>query len=286
MYDRPNSRLSWRWWLVGIAVAVAALLLLSTGAATPARDVTNRLTLPVQRLLRGVGGQLETVTGSATDLVTLRSRNEELEGLVAELTVETVRLREVEAENTRLRSLLNFTQANPSFDYKGSQVLARVVADEPNGLMKSIVIDLGSKHGVMEGMPVVTERGLVGRITEVYNTGSRVLLLTDSNSNVNAILQNTRQRGIVRGRAGQLPIMDYLPQDEPVIVADIVVTSGEGGNFPAGIPIGQVVEVERNDVEMFQRAVVQTTVDFDALETVLVVTNFVPIQNLENLPER
>jgi rod shape-determining protein MreC len=135
-------------------------------------------------------------------------------------------------------------------------------------------------------MPVVTERGLVGRITDVYSSGSRVLLITDSNSSVNAILQNSRLRGIVSGRAGQSPVMDYLPQDKPVSVGDIVVTSGEGGNFPAGIPVGQVVEVERNDVEMFQRAIVRTTVDFSTLEDVLVVTNFMPILDLDNLPER
>ena len=67
--------------------------------------------------------------------------------------------------------------------------------------------------------------------------------------------------------------------------ARLVVTSGEGGSFPKGIPVGQVVEVQQNDVEMFQRAIVRTTVDFDTLETVLVITSFTPVENLENLPE-
>jgi rod shape-determining protein MreC len=184
-------------------------------------------------------------------------------------------LKEIEAENVRLRSLLQFRDANPSFTYKGGQVVGRIVANEPTSIVKSILIDIGSSNGIEPGMPVVTERGLVGRVTDVYRNAARVLLITDSSSNVNTMLQNTRLRGILRGRAGQLPIMDYLPQDQQILVGDIVVTSGEGGSFPVGIPVGQVVEVEQNDVEMFQRAAVRTTVDFDTLETVLVVTNFV-----------
>ena len=156
-----------------------------------------------------------------------------------------------------------------------------MVASEPSSIIQSILIDIGKANGIEPGMPVVTERGLVGRVTDVYSNASRVLLITDSSSNVNTLLQNTRLRGILRGRAGQQPIMDYLPQDNKVLVGDIVVTSGEGGNFPAGIPVGQVVEVEQNDVEMFQRAVVRTTVDFDTLETVLVVTNFVSLSDAD-----
>ena len=272
--------------MAGIIIAILAIALLNTGFMGPARDLMNRVTLPVQRVLRQAGDAVQGVTGSVSDLSTLRERNAELEQAVAQLTVENARLNEVEAENARLRGLLNFAQTNPSYDYKGGQVVGRVVANEPSSAVQSIVIDLGSKNGVLPGMPVVTERGLVGRITDVYSSGSRVLLITDSNSSVNAILQNSRLRGIVSGRAGQSPVMDYLPQDKPVSVGDIVVTSGEGGNFPSGIPVGQVVEVERNDVEMFQRAIVRTTVDFSTLEDVLVVTNFVPILDLENLPER
>jgi rod shape-determining protein MreC len=251
------------------------VILINAQSIDAPRDVAARLTLPVQRLLRQAGNELRGATGAAGDAATLRARNVELEQIVAQLTVENLRLKEIEAENVRLRSLLQFRDVNPSFTYKGGQVVGRIVANEPTSIVKSILIDIGSNNGIEPGMPVVTERGLVGRVTDVYRNAARVLLITDSSSNVNTMLQNTRLRGILRGQAGQLPIMDYLPQDQPILVGDIVVTSGEGGSFPIGIPVGQVVEVEQNDVEMFQRAAVRTTVDFDTLETVLVVTNFV-----------
>jgi rod shape-determining protein MreC len=275
MLERPRTRRRIRWWPVVIVLLAAMVILINAQSIDAPRDVAARLTLPVQRLLRQAGNELRGATGAAGDAATLRARNVELEQIVAQLTVENLRLKEIEAENVRLRSLLQFRDVNPSFTYKGGQVVGRIVANEPTSIVKSILIDIGSNNGIEPGMPVVTERGLVGRVTDVYRNAARVLLITDSSSNVNTMLQNTRLRGILRGQAGQLPIMDYLPQDQPILVGDIVVTSGEGGSFPIGIPVGQVVEVEQNDVEMFQRAAVRTTVDFDTLETVLVVTNFV-----------
>ena len=285
MFNRP-ARQRFRWWPLALVLVIAAVILVNTQFSDAPRDVASRITLPLQRMLSGAGAGLREISGSFGDLATLRSRNGELEKSVAQLTVENLSLKEVEAENARLRKLLGFAQTNPSFDYKGGQIVGRVVGSEPNSIIQSIVIDLGKANGIEPGMPVVTERGLVGRITDVYNNTSRVLLITDSNSSVNTLLQNSRLRGILHGRAGQQAIMDYLPQDNKVLVGDIVVTSGESGNFPAGVPVGQVVEVEQNDVEMFQRAVVRTTVDFDTLETVLVVTNFKPLQDTIDLPDK
>ncbi len=276
MLDRPRTRRRIRWWPIVIVLLAAAVVLFNTRSIDAPRDIAALVTLPIQRLLRQAGNELRSATGVVGDAAALRDRNSELEQLVAQLTVENLRLKEVEAENVRLRSLLQFRDVNPSFTYKGGQVVGRIVASEPTSIAQSILIDIGSNNGIEPGMPVVTERGLVGRVTDVYSNAARVLLIIDSSSNVNTMLQNTRLRGVLRGRAGQLPIMDYLPQDQSILVGDIVVTSGEGGNFPVGIPVGQVVEVEQNDVEMFQRAVVRTTVDFSTLETVLVVTNFVP----------
>jgi rod shape-determining protein MreC len=285
MLQRPRGRRRIRWWPIVIVLLAAAVVLINTRPIDAPRDIVTRLTLPLQQLLREAGNELRSATGAVGDTTTLRERNEQLEQTIAQLTVENLRLKEVEAENVRLRSLLQFRDVNPSYTYKGGQVVGRIVANEPSNIVHSILIDIGSNNGIEPGMPVVTERGLVGRVTEVYRNAARVLLITDSSSNVNAMLQNTRLRGILRGRTNQSPILDYLPQDQSILVGDIVVTSGEGGRFPTGIPVGQVIEVEQNDVEMFQQAIVRTTVDFDTLETVLVVTNFVSPSEQLGAPE-
>ena len=117
-------------------------------------------------------------------------------------------------------------------------------------------------------MPVVDEQGLVGRINSVTATTSKVLLITDSSSTVNAILQASRLTGIINGAPGSHPVMGFIPQGTEVGVGEVVLTSGMGGSFPKGIPIGQVVDVRQRDVNVFQEAVVRPTVNFGRLEFV------------------
>ena len=132
-------------------------------------------------------------------------------------------------------------------------------------------------------MPVVTDQGLVGRISEVTDTTSKVLLITDASSSVNALLQSSRLNGVVRGSPGGGLVMDYIPQGGLFSTGEIILTSGLGGNFPKGIPLGQVTEIRQRDIDVFQQAVVQPTGDFGSLELVMVVTNFDPLENLPDL---
>jgi rod shape-determining protein MreC len=132
-------------------------------------------------------------------------------------------------------------------------------------------------------MPVVTERGLVGRVETVYPTLSKVRLIIDTSSAVSALVQRTRATGVVKGQPGGELVLDYLPQGQDVVaVGDVVLTSGAGGGFPRQLVIGQVIEIRQKDYEMFQQAVLRPTVDFDRLEVVLIITNFVPL-SLEGL---
>ena len=202
------------------------------------------------------------------------------------LTIENVQLKEVEAENQRLRRLLEFAKVNPGYDYRGGEVIARVIGRDPSVYLDFIMIDLGEKHGVTPGMPVVTERGLVGRITALHDTTSEVLLITDVNSAVTALIQTSRATGVVRGLAGGGLLLDQIPQDVEVHEGEIVITAGLGGNFPKNLVIGQISKVYQQDYEMFQQARVRPTVDFRNLEQVLVITNFVSFADLQNLPEK
>jgi rod shape-determining protein MreC len=194
------------------------------------------------------------------------------------LTIDNLRLKEVEAENARLRELLRFAQINPLSDYRGGQVIARVISRGPSNYLSSLTIDLGSEHGIKAGMPVVTERGLVGRVYKVGPTSSIILPLTDPSSGVPAMVKRSSSRavGVVNGNAGMQPVLEFIAQDADVSLGDEIITSGLGGNFPKGITIGQVLEVNKQDFDMYQEAVIRPTVNFDQLEFVLVITNFQP----------
>jgi rod shape-determining protein MreC len=261
-----------------VVLALAGFVLHRTGLLSPVQGVLVGLTTPFQKAASLVTTQFGGLAQTARDLRGLRQRNEELEAENARLLLENVRLREVEGEAVILRDLLTFAKANPSFDIQGAHVVGRVISQEPSNLKSYLTLDVGREENVDRNMPVVTDRGLVGRISEVGNGWSRVLLITDVSSSVNSLTQSTRAAGLIQGQVDGSLVMRAIPQADTVSVGDTVFTSGLGGNFPRQILIGQITEVERRDSDLYQVATVQPTVDFGRLEAVLVVTDFEPVE--------
>jgi rod shape-determining protein MreC len=264
-----------------VLLALVGFALHRAGLWVPVENVLTRVTTPLQEGASLAVFRLRELGRTARDLQDLRERNRELESENARLLLENVRYRELEGEAALLRDLLNVPQAYPSFDLQGAHVLGRVISQDPSNLQRYVTLDVGQEQGIARNMPVVTDRGLVGRISEVGHGWSKVLLLIDGSSLVNALAQSTRASGLVQGRADGSLIMRDISQADTVSVGDTVFTSGLGGNFPRQILIGQITEVERRDYDLYQTAAVQPTVDFDHLEMVLVITDFIPIEEME-----
>ncbi|OIO90402.1 MAG: rod shape-determining protein MreC [Anaerolineae bacterium CG2_30_64_16] len=267
------------------AVCIVLLVLSSSGRLAPVEGVFTTVARPFLVAFNGLGRQINNVFTTARDLATLRSRNQQLQAQADTLIIDNLRLKEVGSENERLRELLRFRQLNPTYDFRGGQVIARVISGGTSNYLATIAIDLGAEHGIEPGMPVVTERGLVGRIYKVGPSTSTVLLITDPSSGVQALVKRNRAVGVVTGQAGAQPVMDFVPQDADISVGDEIITSGLGGNFPKNLVIGQVVSVHQRDYEMFQQATIRPTVNFDRLEFVLVITNFQPLPGQPAEPE-
>ncbi|MDY7041753.1 MAG: rod shape-determining protein MreC, partial [Chloroflexota bacterium] len=231
--------------LVLIALAIVGMVLNETGQLESLKGLALSLTTPLQVRLATLTSSLSDLTQAARDLRELRQRNEVLEAENARLIIENVRLEEKRAENEQLRALLNFTQVNPDYDYKGAEVRARVIGRDPNNFQRYLIINVGAEQGIARRMPVVTDRGLVGRISEVGPNWCKVLLITDPSSSVSALIQTTRATGSVHGQIDGNLLMDLIPQKDAVHKGDIVLTSGMGSNFPKGLVIGQVVEVHQ-----------------------------------------
>ena len=265
-----------RWLTIGL---VGALLLLAValgqmGYLQPVRNTTRALLVPFQAGLTTVGADLSDLILSARDLRNLRQRNAVLQAEANRLSVENARLIEVERENERLRQLLNFTRSNPWYDYKAAAVVGRKIGEDTSNLLFSIFVDVGARDGVATGMPIITDRGLVGRVVAVGPNVAEVLLLIDPASAVNARVQNSRVTGIVRGNIDGGLVMERIPQGETISPGDIVLTSGLGGNFPDKLVIGQITEVSQRDSDLFQSARIRPTVDFGKLEEVMVIITF------------
>jgi rod shape-determining protein MreC len=261
-----------------LSLTIVGLVLHETSNTQAVENMVLRPVTPVQDQLSTLANDFSDLVRTFRDVQELRRRNEELQSLADSLMIENVRLKELESENETLRQLLQFTQANPTYGYRAAEVVGHVIGQDPSNLLRYIIIDVGAGDGVTKGMPVVTDRGLVGRIVEVSPRSSKVLLITDVSSSVNAIIQSSRATGIVEGKADGGLVMKYIPQTVTVNVGDIILTSGLGATFPKRLAIGQVTAVHRLDIEMFQQAEIKPTVDFERLEIVLVITNFEPIE--------
>jgi len=261
---------------------ILALLLLGfvvdrLGYLGPVRSFVQTAVAPLQGALSLVSEDVASQFEAAADIRALRARNAELETLSNSLMVENVRLREVERENELLRQMLNYTRNNPQFTYETTAVKGRSIGFDPTNLLYYVYVDVGARNGIAKDMPVVTDRGLVGRVTAVGANSAQVLMLIDPASSVNAIIQNSRVTGVVRGNIDGTITMERIPPNEEVSPGDIVLTSGLGGNFPDKLVIGQVTEVLQRDQDMFQVARIRPTVDFGKLEVMLVITAFEPI---------
>jgi rod shape-determining protein MreC len=268
-----------------VILVLAALLLMAlqlTGRLEALQGAVAMVTTPGQISVSNFTDRIVEVSSAVREFGRLQQRASELERINESLLVENLRLQEVERENQRLRDLLAFAETRPSIEFRGGQILARPIGFGSNNFLNFVMLDLGRRHGIAVGMPVVNDQGLIGRVSEVNESTSRVLLITDPSSTVNAILQSSRLKGVIKGRPGSHPVMGFIPQGSEVAVGEIVITSGMGGNFPKGILIGQVVEVRQRDFDVFQEAVIRPTVDFGRLEVVMVITNFDP---LEVIPE-
>jgi rod shape-determining protein MreC len=148
-----------------------------------------------------------------------------------------------------------------------------------------VVINRGSNDDIRRGMPVVTNQGLIGRVDAVIADAARVQLITDPASSINVYLQNAGTDAILVGSVTGDVSLDMISQDASVEPGDLILTSGLGGGYPPDLIIGQVLSVRSLDVELFQQAAVQPTVDFSRLEIVLVITNFRPVDISPLVPE-
>ncbi|MCC7017039.1 MAG: rod shape-determining protein MreC, partial [Rhodospirillales bacterium] len=177
------------------------------------------------------------------ELVRVHEENAVLRAEVEKLRQWESAARHLEAENESLKTLLKW--APPP---EATFVTARVIADTGGTFVHSMIVGAGTRDGVKKGLVVMTGDGLAGRIAAVGNHSSRLLLLTDLNSRIPAIVERTRTRAILAGDNTDRPRLIYLSDGGAVAVGDRIVTSGHGGVFPPGLPIGVVTSVAEGGV--------------------------------------
>ncbi len=272
--NEAQKRIRW----VTLAVLAALALLLTvldrTGNLDTAFNVIRNPMSSIMGWTSARSDDLADVIEGPRDLETARDEISSLQNQIDTLERENEELREIEGEYQLLLDLFNRARQAP--DYQ--RLTASVIGQDSSQSVRSIIIDKGSADGVRVGMPVESARGLVGQVFRTTQNSSQVVLISDSSSAIPARLGSSRATGILRGGGigGSLTI-DWIDLKHQIDVGEVVLTSGLGGRFPQDLVIGRIIDVDRREAELFQKAVVQSAVDFDALEVLFVITDFEPV---------
>ena len=262
-----------RWITLAILVGSAILLTVldSTGALS---GVMGFVRDPLTYISSWTSARTDSVADIVAGPRNLETALQEIDRLRTEndtLRKENEQLLEDAGEAQILRQMFDRAAETPEY----RRITADVIGQDTNPAIQSILINKGYDDGVRVGMPIEAARGLVGQVYRVTNNAAQEALLTETASAIPVRLGSTRATGMLRGAGrGALPTIDWIDLQYDVQVGELVTTSGLGGKFPENLVIGRVVNVERNEAELFQQATVQPAVDFNAIEIVFVVTEF------------
>lgn len=228
------------------------------------RDVLS----PFQWSFSRIGGFFQHQVAEVNRWRGLKERNLELEERISQLEAEVFALRNHRRENEWLREALDFRDEG---EYE--LLVAEVIGRSPSQWESTIVVNKGQAHGVVSGMAVVTNAGIVGTVINSSNYTSTVLLIVDAQSATGGLVQATGDLVLVEGgQMGQTTLAAKpLSRDTKVEVGDVIVTSGLSRIYPKNLPIGEVVAVESRQYDLSFSAVVDPFVDFTRLEYVLIV---------------
>jgi rod shape-determining protein MreC len=250
-----------------VIIIIIALIIPKKYFWNPVKGAFSVVTTPVQKVLYGGSHSVFDFFSTVGHISQLAKENNQLKDEVNKSLTDEAKLQDLENENSILRDQLNFQKQN---NFK--LVTGNIIAHDPTNIQNSLTIDVGSNQGVKVDMPVISSGMLVGKISEVRLTSSQVLLITNPNSIINAMISESQENGLVQGQLGNGLMMNSIPQNTKINVGDLVVTSGLGGTFPKGLVIGQVSEIVSKQGEIFQSANLQSNLDINKLQILFVIT--------------
>lgn len=258
-----------------MGAGILLLALSGIGLLRPVEDASYKLVSPLEAGLRSLAQPVADVVTKYGDTQALTRENEALRAENERLNADIARLREEATRNDELQRLLDTKNALADQQFLAASVVAR----DPSNLRQLISINRGRSDGIKVGMPVVTEGStLVGTITRVDDDHSWVTLVTDVDSAVSSVLSESRAEGVVVGGYDRKLSMQFVEQNASVKEGDTVVTSGLGGTYPKDLVIGRVTGVSGSRQELFRHVTVEPLASLSNLETVLIMTSFVPQQ--------
>lgn len=255
-----------------VSVLLVSLLLLSLGTRGGGTghpgDLVAAIFTPLEAAFAQIHRSALGVWSAYLDWKNVRLENQALRAEVERLRVQSLRVDDTQQENLRLRRLLALRERLPL-----STLAGEVIAKEWGGWVRSVTVNRGRRDGITRLTPAIVPEGLLGRVVEVRAQAAVIQLLNDPSSAVAVMAQRTRTAGVAEGGPGGALRLKFMARDGGgVQVGDLIVTSGLGGVFPKGLPVGWVTAVEDKGSALFHYALLAPVADFARVEEVLLLT--------------
>ena len=233
--------------------------------------VANNLVMPIQNGMTYIKNKISGNSTFFQDISNLKAENEQLKEENSSLEKQLRELENIKSENETLKEYLDLTEKYG--EYK--TIPAYIINKDISNYAKTIVINIGSNDGVEENMTVIGDEGLVGHVISVTESTAKVQTIIDTSSAVSASMSTTTEAIVCKGTLEEKSALKamYIPTESNIIQGDSIETSGLGGIYPKGIHVGTVKKVVTSQNIIDRYAIIETAVDFDKLDSVLVITN-------------
>jgi rod shape-determining protein MreC len=252
-----------------LLLLVAVFLVFNlTGFSKSIKNFFYVFSSPIQKTFWNAGIGFSDFFGSIFEGSILKEENTSLHLKIQELVGEIAALKELKKENEDLRGALDIGLAK-EFQLMFCNIISKDISQD------SILVNKGSKDGISKGLPVITPQKIIlGRIGEVYDNFSEVILIYSEKSFFDAKISDKEISGVVKGKGNSGAYVDLIPKEKEILSGDVVITSSLGGNFPKGLLVGTIKEVKKSDVEAFQTADIEIAFNVKNLDGLFIVTDF------------
>ena len=262
--------------LLGIIITIVVLILIVIFSNKEANtsffeNFANKLVMPIQNGLTYVKNKVSGNSSFFTDISNLKTENKELQEKNSKLEQSLRELENIKTENETLKEYLGLTEKYG--EYKTIPVY--VINKEINNYSKTLIINIGKQDGIEENMTVIADEGLVGHVISVTDNTAKIRTIVDTSSSISCLMSSSKDSIVCKGTLDsntEIKAM-YIPTDANLVQGDSVDTSGLGGIYPKGIHVGIIKKIVTTKNMTDRYALVETAVDFNKLNTVLVVKN-------------
>lgn len=262
--------------IIGIIITIIILILIvlfSNGEENTnfLENIATNLVMPIQNGLTYLKNKIGGNSTFFTDINNLKEENKQLKEQNSKLEQALRELENIKTQNETLKEYMKLTEKYG--EYK--TIPGYIINKDISNYSKTVVINLGKNDGIEENMTVIGDEGLVGHIISVTDSTAKVQTIIDTASAVSCSMSTTKDSIVCKGTLDESSVLKamYIPTDANIIQGDSIETSGLGGIYPKGIHVGTVKKVTNTQNITDRYALVETAVDFDKLDTVLVITN-------------